>query len=59
MENKNFAGKNFDDIFWADQLAEKIIQRKKFLYSDSSITKPEEFVVKPRLLCQEFCTSAG
>ena len=34
------------DIFWADQLAEKIINRKKFRYLDKEIKKPEEFVVK-------------
>lgn len=34
------------DIFWADQLAEKIINRKKYRYLDKEIEKPKEFVVK-------------
>ncbi len=46
MHNKNANVKNFEDIFWADQLAEKIINRKKYRYLDKKIEKPKEFVVK-------------
>ncbi len=34
------------DLFWADQLAEKIISRDKFRYVDREIPKFPEFVVK-------------
>lgn len=50
-ENKNFADKNFSDknydgIFWADQLAKKIIERRKYRYLDREFQKPEQFAVK-------------
>jgi len=45
MGNKSF-DKNFDDVFWADKLAEKISNRKRYRYSDKEVKKPEEFVVK-------------
>jgi len=32
--------------FWTDQIADKTIGRKKFLYTDDTIAKPKEFVVK-------------
>jgi lysyl-tRNA synthetase class 1 len=35
-----------DSIFWADKLAEKIIARRKFFYSDREFPKRDEFVVK-------------
>ncbi|MCX6709481.1 MAG: lysine--tRNA ligase [Candidatus Woesearchaeota archaeon] len=35
-----------DSIFWADKLAEKIIARRKFFYSDREFPKRSEFVVK-------------
>ncbi|MBU0627747.1 MAG: lysine--tRNA ligase [Nanoarchaeota archaeon] len=35
-----------DELFWADQLANKIINRDKFLYTDDKIEKPKTFVVK-------------
>ncbi len=34
------------DLFWADQLAEKIIKRDKYRYLDKKAEKPKEFVVK-------------
>ncbi len=34
------------DSFWADQLAERIIKRDKFRYSDKKAGKPTDFVVK-------------
>ena len=46
MDNKHANEKNFDDIFWADQLAEKITNREKYRYLDKKIEKPKEFVVK-------------
>lgn len=35
-----------ESLFWADQLANKIINRKKFHYTDEKIPKFKEFVVK-------------
>ncbi len=46
MENKNFAEKNFDDIFWADQLAKQITLREKFHYTENKIPKLDEYTVK-------------
>ncbi len=46
MENKNFESKNFDDNFWADQLARQIIGREKFFYRDKKIPKFGEYTVK-------------
>ncbi|MBI2653107.1 lysine--tRNA ligase, partial [Candidatus Woesearchaeota archaeon] len=46
MENKNFSEKNFDELFWADQLTNKVINKKKYRYLDKEIKKPKEFVVK-------------
>jgi lysyl-tRNA synthetase, class I len=34
------------DLFWADQLAKKLIAKNKFRYIDRSFEKPKEFVVK-------------
>ncbi|MBI2143121.1 hypothetical protein HYU20_02150, partial [Candidatus Woesearchaeota archaeon] len=34
------------DLFWADQLAQKIISREKYRYLDRKFEKPKEFVVK-------------
>lgn len=34
------------DLFWADQLADKIINRDKFRYLEKKVEKPKEFVVK-------------
>ena len=33
-------------LFWADQLAEEILHRKKFHYLDRPIPKPKEYVIK-------------
>ena len=38
--------KNFEDIFWADQLAKQIISREKFHYTDTKIPKFDEYTVK-------------
>ncbi len=38
--------KEIADLFWADQLAEKVINRKKYRYLENEIKKPSEFVVK-------------
>jgi len=46
MRNKNADEKNFDDIFWADQLAKQIISREKFHYLDKKIKKFGEYTVK-------------
>ncbi|HLC96432.1 MAG TPA: lysine--tRNA ligase [Candidatus Nanoarchaeia archaeon] len=35
-----------EDLFWADQLANKIINRDKFYYTDDKIAKPKLFTVK-------------
>jgi lysyl-tRNA synthetase class 1 len=35
-----------ESLFWADTLANRIANRKKFYYTDDTIEKPEEFVVK-------------
>ncbi|MBI3036497.1 lysine--tRNA ligase [Candidatus Woesearchaeota archaeon] len=34
------------DLFWADQLAQRIISREKYRYLDRKFEKPKEFVVK-------------
>src|SRR3989338_1959742 len=46
MQNKSNNDKNPDELFWADQLAEKIVNRKKYRYVDKKIEKPKELVVK-------------
>ena len=45
MGNKKFSS-DFDDIFWADQLAKQITQREKFFYVDKKIFPFEEYTVK-------------
>lgn len=47
-KNNNKASKNSEEkeLFWADQLAEKIINRKKFHYIDNKIPKFDVFTVK-------------
>ncbi|MFH2027537.1 MAG: lysine--tRNA ligase [Nanoarchaeota archaeon] len=35
-----------EELFWADQLASKIINREKFTYSDDIIKKPKLFTIK-------------
>ncbi len=45
MDAKKDGDEEFN-LFWADQLAEKIIGRKKFRYSDSPVPKFSEYVVK-------------
>jgi len=37
---------NNEELFWADQLAKQIINRKKFHYSDKKIPKFNEYTVK-------------
>ena len=46
MHKSSADDKNFEDIFWADQLAKKIIARKKYRYLEKEIKKPAEFAVK-------------
>ena len=46
MQNNKGNGKNFDELFWADQLAKQIISRKKFHYIDAEIPKFKEYTVK-------------
>ncbi len=46
MHSKNSNEKNFDDIFWADQLAKEIISREKFHYTEKKIPKFDEYTVK-------------
>ena len=46
MHDKNADEKNFEELFWADQLAKKIIARKKYRYLDKECKKPAEFAVK-------------
>ena len=46
MHNHNDKEKNFDDLFWADQLAKQIISREKFHYTDAKVPHFNEFVVK-------------
>ncbi|MDP3764952.1 MAG: lysine--tRNA ligase, partial [Nanoarchaeota archaeon] len=46
MHNRNGNEKNFDELFWADQLAKKIIARKKYRYLDKEFKKSKEFAVK-------------
>ncbi|MBI2656601.1 lysine--tRNA ligase [Candidatus Woesearchaeota archaeon] len=46
MYNKNGNEKNFDDIFWADQLAKQIISREKFHYVDKKIKKFDDYTIK-------------
>ncbi len=43
---KSGSDKEEFNLFWADQLAQKIITRNKFRYSDKEIPKFREFVVK-------------
>ncbi|HII16489.1 TPA: lysine--tRNA ligase [Candidatus Woesearchaeota archaeon] len=35
-----------DTQFWADQIAQEIISRKRFHYSNEPVTQPDEYVVK-------------
>jgi len=35
-----------DELFWADQIASSIINRKKFFYTDDKIKQPKEYTVK-------------
>src|SRR3989344_6168624 len=44
--DKNSQSKNNEELFWADQLAKGIIERKKFRYLDKKIPKFDEYVVK-------------
>jgi lysyl-tRNA synthetase class 1 len=44
--NKNNKASEEKELFWADQLAEKIINRKKFEYVDKKIPKFDAFTVK-------------
>ena len=46
MQHKDNSEKNFDDLFWADQLAKQIISREKFHYIDKKIPKLKEYTVK-------------
>lgn len=46
MHNKNINDKNFDELFWADQLAKQIISREKFRYIDKKTPKFNEYTVK-------------
>lgn len=45
-KNEGNADGNNHDLFWADQLAQQIINRKKFHYLDKPAPKRDEFVVK-------------
>lgn len=38
--------KSNEELFWADQIARKIIDREKFYYTDDKVTRPSEFTVK-------------
>ncbi|MBI2208967.1 lysine--tRNA ligase [Candidatus Woesearchaeota archaeon] len=46
MDKRNSDNKNGEELFWADQLAKGIIERKKFRYLDKKIPKFDEYVVK-------------
>jgi len=46
QDNQGNAEKAEFDLFWADQLADKIIHRNKYRYLNKTFGKPEEFVVK-------------
>ena len=52
MSEKDLSGKNLDSrreeesLFWADQIAKKVVERKKFHYLDKEIKKPDVFTVK-------------
>lgn len=46
MHNHNGNEKNFDDLFWADQIAKQIITREKFHYTDDKVPKFDEYTVK-------------
>lgn len=43
---KKFKQKKRTYEFWTDQIADKAVSRKNFLYTDDKIKKPKEFVVK-------------
>lgn len=45
MENKG-GEKNFDGMFWADQLAKQVTSRKKFNYTGKEIQEFKEYTVK-------------
>lgn len=45
MDNRSNE-KNFNDIFWADQIAKQIISRDKFHYLDKKIVEFDEYTVK-------------
>lgn len=38
--------KNFDELFWADQLAKQILSKKSFYYKESVVPKFEKYTVK-------------
>ncbi|MBI2133439.1 lysine--tRNA ligase [Candidatus Woesearchaeota archaeon] len=46
MDGKKNNNDDETSLFWADQLAERIINRKKFRYVDREMPKFEKFVVK-------------
>lgn len=46
MQNKNVDGKNFEDIFWADQIAKQVISREKFHYTGTKMPEFDEYTVK-------------
>ncbi|MDP2750843.1 MAG: lysine--tRNA ligase [Nanoarchaeota archaeon] len=46
QNQKGPEGKDFEGLFWADQLASEIIARKKFHYLDRPIHKFDTFTVK-------------
>ena len=43
-ERKNMEGKNY--VFWTDQIADKAINRKRFLYIEKPMKKFDKFTVK-------------
>ena len=46
MHSHNGNDKNFDDLFWADQIAKQIITREKFHYTEDKVPKFDEYTVK-------------
>ena len=46
MHNHNNNDKNFDELFWADQIAKQITSREKFHYTDEKVSKFDTYTVK-------------
>ena len=56
-KHKENSEKNFEDVFWADQLADKVINRKKYRYLDREIKNQKSLLSRQLLHYLEFFIS--